>query len=56
MKAYGGVKTPLHSFLTLALDGQKWSGLLHGRFTPSPIQRGVGRPVAQGALENRKFS
>jgi hypothetical protein len=60
MKAYGGVEIPIHSFLTLALNEQEWSALLHGRFTPPPIEWGVGvgvcRPVGQGALENRKFS
>lgn len=56
MKAHGGVEIPLQSFLTLVLDGHEWSALLHGRSTPPPIERGVGRPVGQGALENRKFS
>jgi hypothetical protein len=57
MNACGGVDLPLYSFLTLAIDGQEWSALLHSRFTPSTIDLGVGcgHPVGQVALENRKF-
>jgi hypothetical protein len=48
-KAYGGVEIPIHSFLTLALDGQEWSALIHGHFTPPPIEREVGGLAAQSA-------
>ena len=30
----GGIDVGFHSFLTLALDGGEWSGLLSGRFKP----------------------
>lgn len=49
MKAYGGVEIPIHSFLNLALNGQEWSALLHGRFNPSPLERRFGGLDAQSA-------
>jgi hypothetical protein len=33
MKAHGGIKVQLHSFLTWALDGGEWLTSLSGRFT-----------------------
>jgi hypothetical protein len=39
MKAYWGMEVYLHSFLTLALDGDEWSASRPCRFTP-----GVGAP------------
>ena len=49
MMVYGGVEIPIHLFLTLALDGQEWSAVIHGRFTPPPIERGVEGLAAQSA-------
>jgi len=37
MKHTGGIDVQLHSFITLALDGGRWSNSRTGRFhTPSP--------------------
>jgi hypothetical protein len=35
MMVNGGVEEQLHSFLTLALDGDQWSASCHSCFTPS---------------------
>jgi len=37
MKTYGGVKKQLHTFLTSALHGGKWSGLPSGKETTVPF-------------------
>jgi hypothetical protein len=34
MKTYGGVEVWLHTFLTLVLDGGKWTASYHGCSTP----------------------
>jgi hypothetical protein len=34
MKVYGGMEIQIHSFVTLALDGRKWSALHPDHFTP----------------------
>jgi len=33
MKTYGGVEVQLHSFITLALDGDEWSAWCPNHFT-----------------------
>jgi len=42
MKTYGGIEVEIHTFLTSALHGDKWSASRSGRFTtgerdPLPI-------------------
>jgi hypothetical protein len=55
MKAYGGVKVFIHSFVTSALDGGEWSGSYPGLLYPPPpgggglspyylLNRGLGGP------------
>jgi hypothetical protein len=34
MKTYGRAEVLLHTLLTLALNGDQWSVLLHSHFTP----------------------
>jgi hypothetical protein len=49
MKMHGGVEVKLHTFLSSALDGDKWSASRPSRFTPGEIfrrlfDRGLGGP------------
>jgi hypothetical protein len=49
MKAYGGVDTQIHIFLTSALDGGEWLALHLGRFT---LAETAPAPIAQEAEWN----
>jgi hypothetical protein len=45
MKTYVGMEVQLHTLLTSAIDGGKWSVSRPGRFIPSeglPVTRGIG--------------
>jgi hypothetical protein len=63
MKTYGGVKVYLHAFLTSALVGGEWSGILLGRFTPGEMVAGthwiggcVGTRARLDVVDERKIS
>jgi len=42
MKAYGGVKVKIHTFLASEIDGGEWSASLPGRFIPRERAPGTG--------------